>query len=84
MCSNVGRVRHCQTRVEANESVTAEIMFEDVELAQVAAEQFDGANADGHILDAETCRVSTIPALSNFYSSGQQAPAFEPIDSWKQ
>lgn len=65
VCASIGRVSQCKTLVQRDGIVTAEVLFQEAELAVQACEKFDGANADGHIIDAEIRRISIAPPLQS-------------------
>lgn len=43
----------------------AEVLFQDGQLAPIAARQFNGASADGQIIQAEVTKVQSIPSISS-------------------
>lgn len=60
MLQTLGAVEQCATNIQENNTVTAEILFLNRSVANVAVRQFDGAMADGQILSASVSKTPTI------------------------
>lgn len=66
----MGTVLHLKTQIQADESVTAVVVFLDPALADIAVQRFNGAVADGQVLKAETRRIYTgAPSSPSYYPS---------------
>lgn len=53
----------------------AEIVFQDRNMATLAAQQFDGADADGQIIQAEVTKLQTIPTGGTTYAPSPSTAA---------
>lgn len=72
---SIGAVQRCRTQVQRNGTVTAEVVFLDRNVAEIAARQFDGAQADGQTISAQVTKIQSIPDTEVYVGMSQSTPS---------
>lgn len=67
MCASLGTIIQCRTQTQPDNTVMAEIVFQDSNMASLGVQQFHGAVADGQVIQAEITKTQLIPTAPHRY-----------------